>query len=37
MIEFATEVVTPGGKIHTDGARMFTRLTDLGYTHLATP
>jgi len=37
MIDFATEVVTPGAKIHTDGARMFTRLTALGYTHLATP
>jgi len=37
MIEFATEVVAPGATIHTDGARMFSRLTELGYTHLATP
>jgi len=37
MIEFATQVVTPGATIHTDGARMFARLTALGYTHLATP
>jgi hypothetical protein len=37
MIEFATQVVAPGATIHTDGARMFTRLTALGYTHLATP
>jgi len=37
MIEFACEVITPGASIHTDGARMFTRLTDKGYTHHATP
>lgn len=37
MIEFATQVVAPGATIHTDGARMFPRLTALGYTHLATP
>jgi len=37
IIDFATEVITPGATIHTDGARMFTRLADLGYTHHATP
>ncbi len=37
MIDFATEVIAPGATIHTDGARMFTRLVDLGYTHHATP
>jgi hypothetical protein len=37
MIEFATQVVAPGAMIHTDGARMFTRLTALGYIHLASP
>lgn len=37
MIEFATEVIAPGATIHTDGARMFARLTDLGYTHQTTP
>jgi transposase-like protein len=36
MIEFACEVITPGATIHTDGARMFTRLVDKGYTHQAT-
>ncbi len=37
MIDFACEVITPGATIHTDGARVFTRLTALGYTRLATP
>jgi transposase-like protein len=37
MVEFACEVVTPGATIHTDGARMFTRLTDEGYMHVPTP
>ena len=37
MIEFATQVVTPGATIHTDGALVFNRLTALGYSHLATP
>jgi ISXO2-like transposase domain len=37
IIDFATEVIAPGATIHTDGARMFTRLVDLGYTHHATP
>lgn len=37
MIDFATEVIAPGATIHTDGARMFARLTTLGYTHQATP
>ncbi|MGI8521717.1 MAG: IS1595 family transposase [Nocardioides sp.] len=37
MLDFATEVIAPGATIHTDGARMFLRLTELGYTHHATP
>jgi len=37
IIDFASQVVAPGATIHTDGARMFTRLADLGYTHHATP
>jgi ISXO2-like transposase domain/Transposase zinc-ribbon domain len=37
IIDFAAEVIAPGATIHTDGARMFTRLVDLGYTHHATP
>ena len=37
IIEFASQVVAPGATIHTDGARMFARLTDLGYTHHASP
>jgi hypothetical protein len=37
MVEFACEVVTPGATIHTDGARMFTRLADEGYVHVPTP
>lgn len=37
MIEFASEVIAPGATIHTDGARMFTRLLELGYAHHATP
>jgi hypothetical protein len=37
IIDFATEVIAPGATIHTDGARMFTRLTDKGYTHQSTP
>ena len=36
MVEFACEVVAPGATIHTDGARMFTRLAHHGYTHRAT-
>jgi hypothetical protein len=36
IIDFATQVVTPGATIHTDGARMFTRLTTLGYPHQVT-
>ena len=36
MIGFACEVITPGASIHTDGARMFARLTDKGYDHHAT-
>jgi transposase-like protein len=36
MIDFAGEVITPGASIHTDGARMFARLTDKGYDHHAT-
>jgi hypothetical protein len=37
IIEFATEVITPGTMIHTDGARMFRRLPGLGYGHEASP
>ena len=37
IIDFAREVVAPGATIHTDPARMFARLADLGYTHRATP
>lgn len=37
MIDFATEVIAPGATIHTDGARMFRRLTELGYTHQGMP
>jgi transposase-like protein len=37
MIDFATEVVAPGSLIHTDGAQMFKRFTELGYEHQATP
>jgi transposase-like protein len=37
MVDFACQVVAPGATIHTDGARMFTRLTDHGYLHRATP
>jgi transposase-like protein len=37
MLDFATEVIAPGATIHTDGARMFRRLTELGYTHQASP
>ena len=37
MIDFACEVVAPGAAICTDGARMFTRLTDKGYIHRPTP
>ena len=37
IIDFAQDVIAPGATIHTDGARMFTRFTDLGYIHQATP
>lgn len=37
MIEFASDVVAPNATIHTDGARMFTRLADRGYVHRANP
>jgi transposase-like protein len=36
MVDFASEVVSPGASIHTDGARMFTRLANQGYVHRAT-
>ena len=36
MVDFACEVITPGASVHTDGARMFARLTDKGYDHHAT-
>lgn len=37
MVDFATDVIAPGATIHTDGAHMFRRLTDLGYSHEAKP
>jgi hypothetical protein len=37
MIDFACQVVATGATIHTDGARMFTRLGEHGYVHRATP
>jgi transposase-like protein len=37
MIDFAGEVIAPGSTIHTDGARMFTRLVDKGYEHRSNP
>jgi transposase-like protein len=37
MIDFACQVVATGATIHTDGARMFTRLAEHGYVHHATP
>ena len=36
MIDFACDVIAPGATIHTDGARMFTRLAGKGYIHHAT-
>lgn len=37
ILDFATEVISPGTEVHTDGARMFRRLTELGFVHEATP
>jgi hypothetical protein len=37
MVEFAAEVIAPGSTICTDGAAVFTRLSDRGYIHQATP
>jgi hypothetical protein len=37
MVEFAAEVIAPGSAICTDGAAVFTRLSDRGYIHQATP
>jgi len=36
IVEFACEVIAPGSTVHTDGAHVFTRLTDRGYVHHAT-
>jgi len=36
MIDFASHVIEPGATVHTDGARVFTRLTANGYQHRAT-
>lgn len=33
LVAFATNSVVPGSTIHTDGARMMRRLSELGYTH----
>jgi transposase-like protein len=35
LVDFACEVVEPGSTIRTDGARMFQRLSTLGYAHQA--
>ncbi len=37
ILDFATTVIEPGSTVHTDGATLFRRLTDLGYTHVGTP
>jgi len=37
QVDFARTVIAPGAEIHTDGALMFTRLTDHGFTHQPTP
>jgi ISXO2-like transposase domain/Transposase zinc-ribbon domain len=37
QVEFAREVISPGTEIHTDGALVFTGLTDHGFTHHPTP
>lgn len=37
QIEFASEVIAPGTAIHTDGASVFRRLPEHGFTHYATP
>lgn len=37
MIDFAVDVIVPGATIHTDGARMFTRLADHGFSHRSNP
>jgi hypothetical protein len=37
QIEFACEVIAPGTAVHADGARLFTRLTEHGFTHHPTP
>ncbi len=33
LVAFATKSVVPGSTIHTDGARIVRRLSELGYTH----
>ena len=37
QVEFARDVIAPGTEIHTDGALVFTRLADHGFTHHAHP
>jgi len=37
QIEFAKEVIAPGTEVHTDGASVFRRLTEHGFTHHPTP
>jgi hypothetical protein len=37
QVLFAGEVIAPGTEIHTDGALVFTRLSDHGFTHHPTP
>jgi hypothetical protein len=36
QIQFAGDVIAPGSEIHTDGARLYGRLTDHGFVHHAT-
>jgi hypothetical protein len=37
QVDFARQVIAPGAEIHTDGALVFTRLTDHGFIHRPTP
>jgi hypothetical protein len=36
IVEFGCDVIEPGSTVRTDGARMFQRFTERGYTHEAT-
>ena len=37
QVEFARQVIAPGTQIHTDGALVFNRLSNHGFTHHPTP